>query len=75
MRLAPCAIPHPASAAHGETARRAPEGDQGSELPAAGGTVEEGLQRRWSPQQTSARLKVDHPVDQAMRISHETIYR
>ena len=37
--------------------------------------VEEGLERRWSPQQISARLKVDHPDDEGMRISHETIYR
>src|SRR5437660_1753750 len=37
--------------------------------------VEEGLERRWSPQQISARLKLDHPDDQGMRISHETIYQ
>jgi IS30 family transposase len=37
--------------------------------------VEAGLERRWSPQQISARLKVDHPDDEGMRISHETIYR
>ena len=37
--------------------------------------VEEGLGRRWSPQQIAARLKLDHPDDQVMRISHETIYR
>jgi transposase, IS30 family len=36
--------------------------------------VEAGLARRWSPQQISAKLKVDHPDDQRMRISHETIY-
>jgi IS30 family transposase len=37
--------------------------------------VEAGLRRRWSPQQISARLKVDHPDDPEMRISHETIYQ
>jgi IS30 family transposase len=37
--------------------------------------IEEGLQERWSPQQISARLKLDHPDDKGMRISHETIYR
>jgi IS30 family transposase len=37
--------------------------------------VQEGLERRWSPQQISSRLKLDHPDDEGMRISHETIYR
>ena len=37
--------------------------------------VEAGLQRRWSPQQISARLKLEHPADGELRISHETIYR
>jgi IS30 family transposase len=37
--------------------------------------VEAGLLRRWSPQQISARLKVEHPEDPEMRISHETIYQ
>jgi transposase, IS30 family len=36
--------------------------------------IEQGLGERWSPQQISARLKVDHPDDLSMRISHETIY-
>jgi IS30 family transposase len=38
-------------------------------------TVEAGLRARWSPQQISARLKLDHPGQEVMRISHETIYR
>ena len=37
--------------------------------------VQEGLGRCWSPQQIAARLRVDHPDEEAMRISHETIYR
>ncbi|HET7379599.1 MAG TPA: IS30 family transposase [Gaiellales bacterium] len=37
--------------------------------------VEQGLEARWSPQQISARLKVDHPDDLELRISHETIYQ
>jgi IS30 family transposase len=37
--------------------------------------VETGLGRQWSPEQISAKLRVDHPDDQEMRISHETIYQ
>jgi IS30 family transposase len=37
--------------------------------------VEAGLGRRWSPEQISAKLRVDHPDDREMRISHETIYQ
>jgi transposase, IS30 family len=37
--------------------------------------VEKGLEREWSPQQISARLRVEFPDDLEMRISHETIYQ
>ena len=33
-----------------------------------------GLELEWSPQQISHRLRVDHPEDTGMRVSHETIY-
>ncbi len=46
-----------------------------SSCPRLVAAIEQGLGRRWSPQQISARLKVDHPDDERMRISHETIYR
>jgi IS30 family transposase len=36
--------------------------------------VEQGLVEGWSPQQISARLRLEYPDDQEMRISHETIY-
>lgn len=37
--------------------------------------VENGLERRFSPQQISARLRIDHADDVEMRISPETIYQ
>ncbi len=37
--------------------------------------VEDGLQRRWSPQQIVLRLRRAFPHDAQMRISHETIYQ
>jgi transposase, IS30 family len=37
--------------------------------------VEAGLSARWSPEQISAKLRVDHPDDEEMRISPETIYQ
>jgi transposase, IS30 family len=36
--------------------------------------IERGLELGWSPQQISARLRVEFPDDPVMRISHETIY-
>ncbi|MGH9122769.1 MAG: IS30 family transposase, partial [Acidimicrobiales bacterium] len=36
--------------------------------------VSAGLEKRWSPAEVAARLVLDHPDDQAMRVSHETIY-
>jgi IS30 family transposase len=37
--------------------------------------VNAGLAQRWSPQQISARLETDHPDNEMMRVSHETIYQ
>lgn len=37
--------------------------------------VERLLEKRWSPEQVAHRLVVDHPHDEEMRVSHETIYR
>lgn len=36
--------------------------------------VERGLGEGWSPQQIAARLIMDYPDDETMRVSHETIY-
>jgi transposase, IS30 family len=37
--------------------------------------VQQDLEDNWSPQEIAARLKLDFPDDEAMRISHETIYQ
>ena len=37
--------------------------------------VEQGLAKRWSPQQIARRLKQDYPDEPTMHVSHETIYR
>ncbi|MEV6102342.1 helix-turn-helix domain-containing protein [Nocardia sp. NPDC051981] len=37
--------------------------------------VVELLEQQWSPEQIAGRLRLDHPDDPGMRISHETIYR
>ncbi|WP_133742067.1 IS30 family transposase [Actinorugispora endophytica] len=37
--------------------------------------VAQGLEEQWSPEQISQRLVQEHPDDQDMRVSHETIYQ
>lgn len=54
---------------------RRPKATKLSGRPRLLAVVEEGLEGFWSPEQISARLKHDHPDDEEMRISHETIYR
>ena len=43
-------------------------------VPALAEAVASGLEKWWSPAEISARLVADHPDDEAMRVSHETIY-
>jgi IS30 family transposase len=37
--------------------------------------VEQLLEQRWSPQQIAHRLRMEHPADEELRVSHETIYQ
>jgi transposase, IS30 family len=57
-----------------ERARR-PKPGKLSSSPRLLAAVQAGLARRWSPEQISARLRLEYPDDPEMRISHETIYR
>jgi IS30 family transposase len=58
----------------GRLARR-PKPGKLSRSPRLLAAVQAGLERCWSPQQISARLRLEYPDDAEMRISHETIYR
>ena len=55
--------------------QRRPKPSKLSGHPVLRGRVQELLDRRYSPEQVSGRLTVEHPGDPAMRVSHETIYQ
>jgi transposase, IS30 family len=57
-----------------ERQARRPKASKLSLCPALVAEVERGLELGWSPEQISARLRLEFPDDQRMRISHETIY-
>jgi len=54
---------------------RRPKATKLSGSPRLVAAIQRGLEWRWSPQQISARLRLEYPDDEGMRISHETIYR
>ena len=58
-----------------ERRARRPKATKLSSCPRLLEAVQKGLERCWSPEQVSARLKLQYPDDEEMRISHETIYR
>src|SRR5260370_2368510 len=55
--------------------QRRPKPSRLSQNPALRRQVQQLLERRYSPEQVSGRLKVLYPGEAAMQISHETIYQ
>jgi transposase, IS30 family len=55
--------------------RRRPKPTRLAANPRLCAAVIEGLEKLWSPEQISARLREDHPDDPEMWVSHETIYK
>ena len=55
--------------------QRRPRPSRLSQCPELRERVQVLLKRKFSPEQVSGRLKVEHPDDPAMRVSHETIYQ
>jgi len=55
--------------------QRRPKPSKLARHPVLRGRVQQLLDRRCSPAQVSGRLKVQHPDDPAMRVSHESIYQ
>ena len=55
--------------------QRRPKSSKLARDPVLRGQVQQLLDKRYSPQQVSGRLKMLHPGDPAMRVSHETIYQ
>lgn len=65
-----------AYSAHRHAARcaRRPKVAKLAAQPTLRATVEEWLEELWSPEQIAQRLRLEHPGDPMMWVSHETIY-
>ena len=37
--------------------------------------IHKSIEKEWSPEEISERIQIEYPMDMAMRISHEAIYR
>jgi IS30 family transposase len=55
--------------------QRRPKPSRLSRNPALRAAVQGMLDRRYSPEEASGRLKVDYPGDPSMHVSHETVYQ
>jgi transposase, IS30 family len=55
--------------------QRRPKSSKLARDPVLRGQVQQLLDKRYSPEQVSGRLRVLHPDDPAMRVSHESIYQ
>ena len=55
--------------------QRRPKRSKLSRGPVLRARVQQLLDRRYSPEQVSGRLRMEHPDDPAMRVSHESIYQ
>ena len=55
--------------------QRRPKASKLSQNPRLRAAVQGMLERRYSPEQASGRLKAMHPGDPSMQVSHETIYQ
>jgi transposase, IS30 family len=56
-------------------AQRRPKPSKLATCPALRAWVQQGLDRRWSPDEIAGRLKRDYPDDETMRISGQSIYQ
>ncbi|WP_369265282.1 IS30 family transposase [Streptomyces sp. R35] len=66
--------PH-AAQARAEARRPRPKPGKIGQSPRLRDYIQEGLERRWSPEQIAQQLRRDFPDDPEMHVTHETIYQ